>query len=104
MTAPTLVLTLLAPKEIEERLTDVMLDHAPTATAGFTSREINGHGAAAAYRNVAEQIRGRTRLIELTVVANKADADGLIAHIAEALPGRGITYQTGPLGSAGIVG
>ena len=104
MSPPKIVLTILAPRQIEERLTDVVLEHEPAAAAGFTSREVNGHGAAAAYHHVAEQIRGRTRLIELTIVTNEGDADGLMVRIANALPGRGITYRISLLRSAGIIG
>lgn len=104
MTAPRVVLSIFAPKEIEERLTDLLLGHEPIAAAGFTSNEVHGHGAATAYSSVAEQIRGYTRLIEITVVMTEANIQDLLARLGEALPGREITYRIELLTSSGRIG
>ncbi len=103
MTQPGVILTILAPKQIENRLIDAVLDHGPIAASGFTSREVNGHGSAAVYRSVAEQVRARTRLVEITIATTEANADSLIAQIADALPGQLITYYLCPLIRAGVI-
>lgn len=103
MTAPHVVLSVFAPKEVAERLTDLLLGHEPTAAAGFTSGEVQGYGAATVFRSVAEQIRGRTRLVEITVVGTEPDVGDLLARLAEELPGRGITYRICALASAGTL-
>lgn len=103
-TITAVTLTLLAPATLEEELAGVFFDHEPTAQAGFMVRDIRFHGDKAAYRNIVEQIRGYTQMIEVTVTLPERDAASLLALLAESLPGRGITFRTNPVSKAGRIG
>jgi hypothetical protein len=92
--AVTLVtLTLLAPAALEEQIADLFLAHEPIARAGFTTCDVRGHGEAATYQNVLEQVRGFTRLVEFALTAPESDIQSLLVSLKEALPDRGINYR-----------
>jgi hypothetical protein len=97
-------LTLLVPAALEEEVEGIMIEHEPIAAAGFTVRDVRYHGDDATFRNIVEQIRGHTRMIEVTATLPQPNAASLLALIGEALPGRGITFRTNPAGEIGRIG
>jgi hypothetical protein len=90
-------LTLLAPAALEEQIVDLLLAEEPIARAGFTTQDVRGHGEAAAYKSVLEQVRGFTRLVEIAVTAPESDIRSLLVGLKEALPDRGIAYRIMPV-------
>jgi hypothetical protein len=97
------VLTLLAPAALMEEIVDLMLEHEPTAKAGFVTREAHGHGLAADYYSVVEQIRGFSRQVEITVTIPETDVFSLLAILGGELPGRGIKYRTVAVKESGTI-
>ncbi|NVO17385.1 MAG: DUF3240 family protein [Rhodoplanes sp.] len=93
-------LVLLIPAALEEEVVDRMLDHDSVARAGFITRDVRFHGDAAAYQSVIEQVRGYTRVVEITVTLPEPDLRRLLASVSEALPGRGISYRIVPIAEA----
>jgi hypothetical protein len=101
MTAAALVL--LIPVALEEEVVDRMLDHDSVAHAGFITRDVRFHGDSAAYQSVIEQVRGYTRVVEITVTLPEPDIRSLLALLSDALPGRDITYRIVPIAEAGTL-
>jgi hypothetical protein len=97
------VLTLLAPAALQEEIADRLLDHEPTARAGFVTREVQGHGLSADYTSVVEQIRGFSRQVEITVTAPEPDVRSLLAVLGGDLSGRGIGYRIVPVVESGTI-
>ena len=90
-------LTLLAPAALEEQIADLLLAEDSIARAGFTARDVRGHGEAATYHSVVEKIRGFTRLVEIVVTAPESDIQGVLATLKELFPDRGINYRIMPV-------
>lgn len=101
-TAVTMVL--LAPAAIEEELIELLLTHEATASAGFTTRDVGGRGTRAVYRSVDEQIRGSTRLVEITLTAAEPDIRSLVADLSRRMSGHGINYVIMPVTTCGQIG
>jgi hypothetical protein len=99
----TVVLTLLAPAALAEEIADRLLDHEPTARAGFVTREVQGHGVSADYTSVVEQIRGFSRQVEITLTADDAAVRELLGILQSELPGRGIGYRIVPVTERGTI-
>jgi hypothetical protein len=99
----TVVLTLLAPAALQDEIADRLLDHEPTARAGFVTREVQGHGLSAAYTSVVEQIRGFSRQVEITLTADDAAIRDLLGILQRELPGRGIGYRIVPVVESGTI-
>jgi hypothetical protein len=97
------VLTLLAPAALQEEIVDRLLDHEPTAQAGFVTREVQGHGLSADFDSVVEQIRGFSRQIEITLTAPEPDVRSLLAILGGELSSRGINYRIVQVAEAGTI-
>lgn len=98
------MLVLLAPAPLEERIIELLLAHEGAARGGFTSRDVRGHGEAATYHSVIEQIRGFTRLVEITLTLPEPEARSLLAALKAELPGRGVAYRLLAVAEAGAIG
>lgn len=106
MTATSLALRSLVlqiPAALEEAVIDVMLDHEEAARAGFVSRDVRFHGDAAIYHSVIEQIRGHTRVVEITVTLPEPTIRELLDKLAAELPGRGLTWKIAPIVETGAI-
>ena len=90
----SVLLTLIAPSALEEQLSGVLFAHEPTACAGFSVRDVRYHGNAIVYFDVAEQIRGYVRMIEITIALQENEVGSLLQIIAAELPNSGISYRT----------
>jgi len=89
-----MLLTLIAPTALEEQLSGLLLAHEPTARVGFGIRDVRYHGDAVVYRDVAEQIRGYVRMIEITIPLRESEVGSLLLSIAAELPNSGVRYCT----------
>lgn len=96
MNTPDCCLTLVFPKALEENLIDLLLSH-PDLASGFTTLNVEGHGSGAVYRNILEQVRGRTHHVQMQIVLARSDADSLLQHMKAELPNREIIYWISPV-------
>ncbi|MFL9823465.1 DUF3240 family protein [Rhodoplanes sp. SY1] len=101
MTQTSLVLQI--PAALEEAVIDVMLDNEAAARAGFVSRDVRFHGDAAIYHSVIEQIRGYTKVVEITLTLPEAAIRELLATLAAELPGRGLGWKIVPIIETGTI-
>ncbi len=96
MNTPDCCLTIVFPKSLEENVIDLLLLH-PDLAGGFTTLNVEGHGSGATYRTVFEQVRGRTRHVQMQIVLARSDADMLLNHMKAGLPNREIAYWITPV-------
>lgn len=89
-------LTIVLPQVLEESMVDHLLQH-PEYAPGFTTTQVEGHGQSVTRYGIAEEVRGRTRRVQIQVILNGADASLLIAHLKEALPNREVAYWITPV-------
>jgi hypothetical protein len=97
MNEPVL-LTLIAPTEIEELLVDWLLDH---DHRGFTSFDCAGHGVATAELSSAEQVSGRKRRVGFWLALPRDESDRLVARLARTNFGPKLHYWSTRLLAAG---
>ncbi|CAG0994827.1 hypothetical protein GEOBC_02578 [Geobacteraceae bacterium] len=89
-------LTLLCHKSMEERLVDYLLEH-PELVTGFTISRVDGNSQSEELHSMAEQVRGRSRRIEISVVMNLDDAQALLARLKNDEPNREVAYWITPV-------
>lgn len=93
-------LTLICHSSLEERLVDHMLAH-PEWVPGFTVTRTEGHSQQEKLPSVLEQVRGRSRRIEIRSVMNAEDAHALVALLKVEEPNPEITYWISPVSDFG---
>ena len=103
MTEGLVQLIVDAPRELEEHLVEVLLEHDEAASIGFTSREVSAFGSNVLFRKIAEQIKGCVHRVEFKVLLPSAEADDLVGHLRETVSGRGVNFQITPVVTAGNV-
>ncbi len=96
MIAQDTCLTIVLPKSLEENLVDHLLQH-PELAPGFTTTQVEGHGQSVARYGIAEEVRGRSRRIQIQIILNAENATQLIKHLKEALPSREVAYWSTPV-------
>jgi len=96
MKQPDVYLMLIAARELEEILIDILLAH-DDIVRRFASQPIDAHGARIGYANVAEQVRGRSQRVEFKLLLAREDMDAILAALREQLPNAEITYWAFPL-------
>lgn len=89
-------LTIVLPRSLEENLVDHLLQH-PELVAGFTTTQVEGHGQAVPLRGTAEEVRGRSRRVQVQIVLNGADARTLVDHLKAELPNPEVAYWMLPV-------
>lgn len=89
-------LTLICHQTQEERLVDCLLEH-PEWVEGFSVSQIEGTSQRETLRGMLEQVRGRSRRVEISTVINLEDARALIAHLKETEPNPEIAYWITPI-------
>ncbi len=99
-TSGLVLLTLIAPTEVEEALVDWLLDH---GHRGFTSFDCAGHGVVAAELSVAEQVSGRKARVGFWLAIGREEAERVVAELGRAPLGAALHYWTAPLVAAGPV-
>lgn len=90
------LLTLVCHQSMEERLVGHLLEH-PELVSGFSVRNIEGGSQKEILYSRIEQVRGRSRRVELCAVMNLADAQELIAHLKETEPNAEVAYWITPV-------
>ena len=101
MTEKLVQLVVDAPRELEEHLVGILLQHDEAAAIGFTTREINAFGSHVLFRKIAEQIRGRVHRVEFKVLLPIREASNLVDHLRQAVSGRGVSFHLTPVLEAG---
>jgi len=89
-------LTIVLPHSLEENLVDHLLGH-PEYAAGFTTIQVDGHGQSISRHGIAEQVRGRSRRVQIQIVMNGEDAKALIEHLKASLPSKEVAYWMSPV-------
>ena len=89
-------LTIVCHESMEERLVDHLLEH-PDLVSGFSIVRIEGHSRKEKLPSMMEQVRGRSRRIEIRTVMNQADAADLIVHLKEEEANPDVAYWLSPV-------
>lgn len=96
MKALDCLLTIVAPRALEEDLVDRLLEH-PEWVPGFTTAAAEGHGRSVRRHGIAEEVRGRSRRVHIQTVMNAVDAADLVRHLRQALPNPEVAYWIAPI-------
>lgn len=97
----SVVLTLTAPRALEDKLVEALVAHEAAGAAGFTVREVHAHGRSLAFATVGEQISGRVRLLEVRLILSDAHAQAVIEELTGLLRGQNVAWQITPLAGSG---
>ncbi len=81
-TAPTVVLTLVMPLEIEDALIETLLEY-PDLAPGFTTVKVEGHGQRVTFTDTAEHVRGRAAYSRVQLVVPQDAAESLLAILRQ---------------------
>ena len=84
------LLTLTAPRTLEEELVDFFLDN--EHQHGFTSLHVRGHSAHHGELSPIEQVTGRQHQVQFQVIVNQTEADEICQRLNAAFSGAGIRY------------
>jgi len=103
MSLSIVYITLVAPRALEEKLIESLMEHEATAAAGFIAREVVAYGLHVPFRNIAEQISGRVQEVEVTALLSADSAQDLIDHLGRALQGQRITYRMSSVTTMGSI-
>ncbi len=95
------LLNIISLPSMEDTLVDWLL--VQSEITGFSSIEINGHGAAVAGLSIAEQVEGRQKHVQFSIHTEKKIALNLIVRLKERFQGSGLHYYVLPLIEAGKV-
>ena len=93
MTAPSVILTLVAPRMLEEKLVQMLLEHDVVGAVGFSVGEIDAYGRTMHFRTVAEQISGRIRQIEVRMVLSADHAQQIVDQLGSEMSGQRVKWQ-----------
>ena len=84
------LLTLTAPRTLEEELVDFFLDN--EHQHGFTSLHVRGHSAQHGELSPIEQVTGRQHQVQFQVLVNESEARDICKRLESAFSGVGIHY------------
>ena len=84
------LLTLTAPRNLEEQLVDFFLDH--EHQHGFTSLHVRGHSTEHGKLSAIEQVTGRQHQVQFQVLVNESEAHDICKRLDSAFSGVGIHY------------
>ncbi len=101
MNPPSVILTLVAPRVLEEKLVQMLLSHEMTGDAGLSVTEIIAYGRNLNFRTVAEQVSGRIRQIEVRVVLPANQAQQIVEQLKAELAGQHVKWQIAPIVATG---
>lgn len=88
-------LTLICPKNLDEKLLDVLL--ATPEVRLFTSMSIAAHGLAHERLSVSEQVLGRAMATQVQVLFSEKDKAMLLEKIKQSFIGTGVQYWITPV-------
>jgi hypothetical protein len=92
-------LTLICPPTVEEKLLDLLLEHAGSEV--FTSTPTHSHGSGQERLSATEQVMGRSRAMQVTVLLTHDELTRLRALLQRELAGTGVRYWATPLAFEG---
>lgn len=95
------LLNLAAPRILEDRLLEALLEH--PATEFFGSAPGRGHGAHPDHLTVAEQVSGWRREVRVEVLVRAADLEALLTALRERIPAESVRWWTVPVSGAGTL-
>lgn len=95
------LLTLVAPPSLEETLIDWLLMQ--ENISGFSTTEINGHGARSHQLSIFEQVTGRQKRIEFHIHTEISVANSMIDALKVKFANSGLHYILTPVQSAGQI-
>ncbi len=84
------VLTLIAPKAIEEDLVDFFLDS--EHQHGFTSLKVDGHSSHHADMTLIEQVTGRKQQAKFQILLSESEAREVCKRLEREFAGSGMKY------------
>lgn len=96
----TVLLTLIAPRPIEEDIMDLLLAN-PELAPGFTSTPCSGHGSAVAFIGVAEHVSGRADRVRIELLTQPEQARAVLAMVKAQLSNANIFYWLSPVLESG---
>ncbi len=97
-------LTLTAPRGLEEKLVQLLLENEVAGAAGFTVREAVAYGRELEFRTVSERIGGRIRQIEIRLTLAADAVPPLVNTLKLAIPDKDVTWQVAPISASGTSG
>lgn len=93
-------LTVLAPRELEDAVLQVLLKIQPPAP-GFTLMHASGHGQRFEGTSVREQVYGRVERTVLWVVLPAEDVERVLAPLRERIPNPDVVWWLEPVDTMG---
>lgn len=97
-------LTLTAPRALEEKLVQLLLENEVAGAAGFTVREAMAYGRELEFRTVSERIGGRIRQIEIRLTLAADAVPPLVDTLKAVLRDGDVTWQVTPISASGTLG
>lgn len=94
------LLTLAAPRALEEELMEQLLAH-PEWASGFTLSHAEGHSHRHEHLSVQEQVRGRAARVRVEIVLETVQAQILVAHLGQRFPRPDVAWWTVPVAEFG---
>ncbi|MQY50592.1 DUF3240 family protein [Rhodocyclus tenuis] len=95
-TTPDVCLTLVAAREIEEMIIDVLLEH-DDIVRRFGTHPLDAHGARIGYASVAERVRGRAERSQFELLMANHDTPRILDALRARLPRADISYWITPV-------
>ena len=94
-------LTLICPREIEEKLLDTLLTEIDDEV--FTSTPTFSHGTAQGRLSSVEKVMGRSRSVQVQIVTTDAELASLTELFQQRFKGTGLRYWASALSHEGEV-
>ena len=94
-------LTLICPREIEEKLLDTLLTEVDDEV--FTSTPTFSHGTAQGRHSSVEKVMGRSRSVQVQIVTTDEELATLIGLLTLRFKGTGLRYWATALSTEGEV-
>lgn len=101
MSTQQVCLTFIVAKAFEEKLIDILLADEMASAAGFSTRDVNVYGANVTYRTSMEQVHGRVRAVEISLLLAQAEATTVLGGVRQALSGRAVAYRLSTITDSG---
>jgi hypothetical protein len=101
MNPPSVILTLVAPRVLEEKLMQMLLTHEVAGDAGLSVSEIIAYGRNLHFKTVAEQVSGRVRQIEVRMVLSGDHAQQIVEQLKAEMPGQHVVWRIASIMATG---
>jgi hypothetical protein len=101
MNPPSVILTFVAPRVLEEKLVQMLLTHEVAGDAGLSVSEIIAYGRNLHFRTIAEQVSGRVRQIEVRMALSADHAQQIVEQLKAEMPGQHVKWQIASIMATG---